>query len=187
MNNSRKQLRALAVDALMIALYVVLNTISEITIGTLKITFGPLPVLILAFYYIFDYGIMHASIVAFIGEFLAQLIHPIDFLIFIWSIPPIMRGVISSVLFLFIIKRKQYQNITKVNHFEYFVVILISGFVTTWLNTAVMATHALCFGYYSHAYVFGTLIMRFIAMVISSVIYTFIAKAVTDALYKAKV
>ncbi|MBR3996368.1 MAG: folate family ECF transporter S component [Clostridia bacterium] len=184
MSNFTNKNRTLVIDALMIALYVVLNTLGEIPIGNVKITFGPLPIILVAFYF----GIGHASIVAGAGEFVSQMLgYGLTWTTPLWTVPPIARAVIICILLSLIFKRKRYDTVTQVKYYEYFIILFISGFLTTILNTSVIALDAIIYSYYSYAYVFGDLILRFITMSVSTVIYMFVAKAVIDALYKAKI
>lgn len=182
MFGSRKQIRLLVIDSLMIAMYVVLNTITEIPIGNIKITFGPLPIIFIAFYL----GIRHVTIVAAIAEFLSQLLgYGLTLTTPLWILPVVVRGVLICILASLILKTKN-NDIRRMKHYEYFTIILITGFIVTILNTAVIAVDALIFGYYSYAYVFGDLFFRFISMILSTVVYTLITKTVIDTLHKVK-
>lgn len=183
MLKERNQLRQLIFDAIMIAMYVVLNTIAEIPLGNIRITLGPLPVVFVAFYF----GMSHSAVVAGVGEFISQMIgFGLTWTTPLWVVPPIARALSICIFLSVVLLRKKYPDITKVKYYEYFIIILLSGFITTVLNTAVIWLDAIIFNYYSYAYVFGNLIFRFVAMIISSVIYTIAAKAVIDAIYKIK-
>lgn len=184
MLNSKSFSKTLVIDAIMIALYVVLNTLAEIPLGNIKITLGPLPVILVAFYF----GIGHASVVAGIGEFISQLLgFGLTWTTPLWIIPTVARAVIICILLSPLMRVKKYENITKVKYYEYLIILLVSGLITTVLNTGVIALDAIIFGYYSYAYAFGDFVFRVLAAIISALIYTIISKAVIGALYKAKI
>ncbi len=182
MSSSKKEIRNLVIDALMIAVFVVLSRFLTIPVGNVKITIAALPIIFTAFYL----GIRHTVIVATLAEFLTQLLgYGLTPTTPLWMLPGILRGIIICILVSFLLKKKG-KTVQSISYFEYGIIILTTGIVVLLLNTAVIALDAIIYNYFSYAYVFGDFIFRFIAMIISSVIYMFITKAVIDSLFKAK-
>lgn len=177
--------RMVCIDAVMIALYVVLKLIANsIPLGNIKITLAPIAIIVMALYF----GVTHSSIVAFMGEFIFQLIgYGLTWTTALWGLPPLSRAVVICIILSLIMRIKNSKSITDIDAAEYLITIMISGFVATIFNTGIIALDAIIYHYYSYAYVFGNLGIRLLTMFISSVIYTLIAKAVIEALYKAKI
>ena len=183
MTESRKQLRYLILDALMIAMYVVFARFMTIQFGNIKITLAALPLIFIAFYL----GMRHSVVVSAIAEFLSQLLgFGLTITTPLWILPVVVRSVLICLLLSLIKKANSTDDIRAVKHIEYLFILLITGFVVTTLNTAVIAVDALIFDYYSQAYVFGDLIFRFISMILSTLVYTVVTKSVIDALYTRK-
>jgi uncharacterized membrane protein YraQ (UPF0718 family) len=61
---------------------------------------------------------------------------------------------------------------------------VLSALVVTALNTVIMAVDSMIYGYYSAAYVFGALIFRIIAGVITAVVFSFIIPPLIKQLKK---
>ncbi len=182
MSQSSKHIRNLVLDAVMIAMFVVLSRFMTIQFGNIKITLAALPIIFVAFHL----GIIHVTVVAAIAEFLSQLLgYGLTLTTPLWIIPVVVRGVLICILASLLLKAKKI-DIREMKHYEYFVILLITGFIVTVLNTAVIALDALIFGYYSYAYVFGDLFFRLVSMVISTVVYTIITKTVIDTLRRVK-
>lgn len=178
----RKQIKGLVIDALMIAMFVVLSKFFSISLGNVKITLAALPIAFTALYL----GMTHVIVVAAIGEFISQMIgYGLTYTTPLWIIPVVVRGILICLFASFIIKRRG-GDVRNIKYYEYFIILIISGAVVTVLNTAVIALDAVIFGYYSYAYVFGDLAFRFISMIASTVVYTAVTKTVIDALYRIR-
>ncbi len=176
--------KRIALDAIMIALYVVLNVLIEIPIGNVKFTFGPLPIIIASFYL----GTGHACIIAAFGEMLSQVLtYGVTYSFLLWPIPPIARALIISFLVFVLVKSRKNASLTEFGYLGYFIIILVSGFITTILNTGVIAVDALIYNYFSYKIVFGSLVVRIVVMAVSSVIYTAISKPIVDTLSRNRI
>lgn len=178
MTNTRKETYCLVLDALMIALFVVLSRLLSLEVLGVKITVAALPIVFTAFYL----GMKHTVIVAAIGEFISQLIgYGLSPTTVLWMIPVIVRGIVLC-FFIALYLRKNGGSIKAIKYSEYFVMILISAIIVFLLNTAVIIFDGWLYQYLSVPAALSQLLPRFISMCASVVIYTLITKAVVDAL-----
>ncbi|MCF0136461.1 MAG: folate family ECF transporter S component [Lachnospiraceae bacterium] len=171
------KLKRLVVGALCAALYTVLANYVSIHTLNMKLTFDMLPVLLCSILY----GPVDGLMVGLVGNFISQLIGPYGLSITtpLWMLPAGVRGLLVG----FWAKGKGFR-IEKVGLL--FPVILLTGILSTIINTGVMWVDAKVFGY-PFAATIPTILLRLIACLVTSVLFTAVLPPLTTALKKAKV
>lgn len=168
----KKIITRIAVCAILSALYFVFDLIS-IKAGPFKISVSGLPVILVAILY----GPIDAMIVGFTGAFLGQMVSfgftPTTLL---WVLPAIVRG-----LFVGLFTRKI--NILE-RPISLIVIIVASSLIVTTINTVVMYIDSVIYNYYSYAYIFGALITRYIAGIITAIIYSVLTPTIYEPVSK---
>ena len=153
--------KRIVTNAMLIAMYVVLSLFVSINLGNMKITFDALPILIGALLF----GPADGLLIGLLGAFFAQMLtYGFTPTTVLWILPAGVRGLLVGTA----AHKKNYA----LSHGELLVLIAVSSIVVTTLNTAVMAIDSLIYHYYSHAYVFGALVPRYIAGILTAVLYT---------------
>ena len=175
--------KRIAMNAVMIGVYVVLSMLA-IPIGGFKITFEHFPVVLCAVIF----GPVDAMLVGGIGELFNQLttfgVTPTTVL---WVLPIVFRGLILGLCVK--IFKKQMDSVAirgKKFPVVFLCVCVISGILSSFLNTFALYIDSKMFGYYTDALVFGSLSVRILLSSITSVIIGLTIKAVVHALYKSR-
>ena len=164
--------RRLAVDAMLAAMFVCLSLVS-ISLPNMKITLDSLPVLVAAFLL----GPLDALAVGLIGSFFNQLLtYGLTPTTVLWILPAGLRGLLVGLY----VKRHSFELTQKQTVF----IVVLSALAVTALNTLIMAVDSLIYGYYSAAYVFGALIFRIIAGVLTAVVFSLILPPLIKQLKK---
>lgn len=149
----------IAYDALLAALCAVLGYYA-IDLGNNKITLESLPVLIGALLF----GPVDAMLIALVGNLISQVLHyGFSATTILWILPHVLQGLFVGLY----VKKKNF----KLGTVEAIVVVVISELVTTILNTGVIYLDAKIYGYYSPAYVFGSLVVRLVTSAVKGVVY----------------
>ena len=164
--------RRLAVNAMLAAMFVCLSLVS-ISLPNMKITLDSLPVLVAAFLL----GPLDALAVGLIGSFFNQLLtYGLTPTTVLWILPAGLRGLLVGLY----VKRHSFELTQKQTVF----IVVLSALAVTALNTLIMAVDSLIYGYYSAAYVFGALIFRIIAGVLTAVVFSLILPPLIKQLKK---
>ncbi len=168
--------RRICLDGMMAAIYIALIFIT-IRIGDIRISFGALPIMFVTL----CLGLPDGLAVAFIGEFIGQMINygftPTTFL---WVIPPMLRVV---VLWLFHLPFKKKGDVLYNHIVWYYVGAIVAALFVTASNTLVMYLDAIIIGY-PITYVLVETIIRFAVGMLSSAICATILLPVTRVLKK---
>ena len=157
----QKKTVRLAINAVMIAVYIVLSLFA-IPIGGLKITFEHFPVVLCAIIF----GPIDAMLVGGIGEFINQMttfgFTPTTVL---WILPIVVRGLCMGL------GKNSMETIIQKKVPVVFVMVCVgSGLISSLLNTVALYVDSKLFGYYSFALVFGALSVRLLLSVLTSII-----------------
>ncbi|MEE1315440.1 MAG: ECF transporter S component [Faecalimonas sp.] len=182
MRENRRLTSRLALNAIFIALYIVLSMLA-ITIGGLKITFEHFPVILCAVLY----GPVDAILVGTMGELFNQLtsfgLTPTTLL---WILPIVFRGACIGICGKVLAKwMSPIAILQKKIPVCFLSICILSGIVSSALNTFAFYVDSKMFGYYSYVLVFGSLIARLALGVVTSVIIGYCVKTVLYALRKA--
>ncbi len=152
-----------------IALFFVLSFYGTINLGNIKITLQNIPLVIVAFLY----GPVEGALVGGMGMLLNQILGPfgITATTALWILPHTICGAYLGFMS------------KKINYNEFFKVALLivsALLILTVLNTAVIYIDSKVYGYYSKAYVFGTLIIRILAAIVNGIIYSLIIPKICE-------
>lgn len=166
----------IVIVGMLAALCFVLSAYVSIKAGNMKFTFAGLPILLAALLF----GPVDGMLVGGIGEFLSQIIgYSLTPTTILWIIPAVVRGLMVGLY----TKAKRGNPGTVGTS----VMIILSSLVVTLLNGLVIWADAVIMGYYSFAYVFGSTGWRFLASLITAVLYCVVIIPLTAALRKSGV
>lgn len=178
--------KRLVLNAVLIAIYVVLGYL-RIPIGnTFRISIAPFAVILCAL----AFGPLDGLIVGFMGEFLAQVLGPygLTYTTLLWCVGETVRGLLlglCTVLFL-----KQWMRSLSAPTRKQTVLILVccvvTGMISSLGNTLALYVDSKMLGYYSYAMVFGALLVRLLLSTVTSALLGYISLGIITALRKAK-
>lgn len=161
--------RKLVVIAMMVAVYVVLNTVGTIRLGWINISVSALPIIVGALLYGPGGGLM----VGLVGAFLGQLMtYGVTATTVLWIIPPAVRGLLIGLY----AKRCGYELSRK----QLVGVLIVTSLVVTLLNTGAIYLDSVIYGYYTYAYVFGKVGIRIVSGAVTAVAMAFVTPPVLD-------
>ena len=164
--------KRLALDAMLAAMFTVLSLVS-ISLPNMKITLDSLPVLVAAFLL----GPLDGLAVGLVGSFLNQLLtYGLTATTVLWILPAGLRGLLVGLY----VKRHGFELTQK----QTVLIVVLSALAVTALNTVIMAVDSLIYGYFSTAYVFGALVFRIIAGVLTAVIFSLLIPPLIKQLKK---
>ena len=179
--------RRLVLDAVLIALYVLLG-FAKIPIGNmLRINLASFAVVVCAV----AFSPVDGLIVGFMGEFLSQILGPYGMTptTALWALPEAVRGLMLGLMMLFF-ARKQL-NATALLKSKampwYLAACVIAGVVASLLNTFALYVDSKMFGYYNHYMVFGVLTVRLILAVVMSGAFGYVSLHIVSALKRNKI
>lgn len=168
----RKLITRICVCAILAALYFVFDLIS-IKAGPFKLSVSGLPIIIVAVIY----GPLDAMIVGFTGAFLGQLLsYGFTPTTILWCMPALVRG-----LFVGLFTKKLNP---KDEPIRLIIIIVISSLLVTTINTVVMYIDSKLYNYYSYAYIFGALAYRYIAGILTAIIYSVLTPVIYQPVNK---
>lgn len=162
MKKSRLTTRQMALDAMLVAMCTVLAAISLKLGGNLKITFESVPVHIAALLF----GPVDGMIVGGVGTFVYQVLfsgYGITATTALWILPYVACGLMVGLY----ARRKGYQ----LTRAQMVFIMIASELTITLLNTFALYVDSKIFGYYSAAFVFGTLALRLAICVAKAAVY----------------
>lgn len=166
MGKSKKRLniRMMAVDAVLIAMYVVLNSISFRT-ANIKFTLDAFPIIVGAVMF----GPLHGSIIGFLGSGIYQLFfsgYGISPTTLLWMLPVVIRGLIVGLYS----RHKSYEPPMG----GLVAITILAGVLTTAFNTLALYVDSIIYHYYSYELVFGLLIPKFIISIVLAIVFALI-------------
>ena len=173
--------KRLVVDAMLVAIYVVLGLL-RIQIGNaLRISIAPFAVILCAL----TFGPADGLIVGFMSEFLAQILGPYGLTptTLLWCVGETARGLLLGLCAMGL-KR---WNLSGVKHVAATVVFcIVTGIVSAFGNTLAVYVDSKMFGYYSYEIVFGVLAVRLAMYTAVSAVMGYISLPIMKALQKSK-
>lgn len=185
MKKTHFPVKRIALDAVMVALYIGLSFLS-IPLGGLKITFEALPVIICAV----AFGPVDAAIVGFLSEFLNQMLtYGFTPTTLLWVLPAVVRGLFIGLCVLAMkkhLKQDVFTLLKSKRSVWLLVICAVSGVLVSCINTFTLYVDSKMYGYYSYAMVFGVFWIRIISGIISSIAMGLLTSPVVLALQKAK-
>lgn len=163
--NKRFPIRRICRIGILAALYFALDLIS-IRAGNLRITFTSVPVVISALLF----GPLDAALVAFVGEFLNQMVtYGMSATIVLWLIPPMLRGIVVGIV---AGRCRRTGRLLEQRTVLYFAVSFAASIVVTVANTVSIWLDSVIWGYYTFAYVFGTALLRTVTGLVTALVVT---------------
>ena len=166
-------------DGMLLAIYIVLSTLTVRVTPNLQITFTGIAIIMA----VVLYGFSDAVLIALLGSFIAQLrgAYGLTITTPIWMIPPILRAVTFGLIYeLFL--RKQIRLEDKRALFITFAII--AGLVTTIANTIAIFLDAYIIGY-PVTMAFIESIFRFVSSIASSIFIALLCLPIIAALKHA--
>ena len=184
MRKSKLTVRRMAINAVMIAIYVVLAMYLTIPLGGLKITIEALPVIICAVLF----GPADAAIVGGLAEFINQLLtFGITPTTALWVLPAVVRGLFIGFCLLPMRKKSLGQPLLHGKRMIWFYIIcLVSAVIVSCLNTFTLYVDSKMFGYYSYAMVFGSFVLRIITGLVATTAMSAMTVPLVTAMRKAR-
>lgn len=187
MKKSTFPAKRLVLDAVLIALYVVLGFL-KIPIGNiLRVSIAPFAVVLCAV----AFSPLDGFLVGFLGEFLSQILGPYGLTptTLLWALPEGVRGLLLGCVMLFFAKK----NLTPGNLHKsksviwYLLACIIVGIVASLLNTLALYVDSKMFGYYNEYMVFGVLLTRLGLATVMSSLFGSITLPIVSALRRNKI
>lgn len=163
--------KRLVLDALMIALYVVLGFVS-INLGFIKLTFASFAIIVGALLY----GWKDGLIIGMLGEFLMQLMtYGITVTTPLWVLPAMARGLIIGLY----AQSRQFS----LSYKQTAIIVLISSLVVTTINSVVIWLDGVIY-HYAVQLTVGIIGIRYLNSVVMAAVYALLAPK-TVALLKS--
>lgn len=149
-------------DAMLAAACAVLGYIS-LSFGNLKITFESLPVLLAAFMF----GPVDGMLVGGIGTFIYQVLrYGMTATTLLWILPYVLCGLFTGLA------AKGSKN--RLDQKRIMLIVVLMGIMIFVVNTFGIYVDSKIYGYYSAAYVFGTVGIRFVLCIVKYVVFGFV-------------
>ena len=143
----------LTINAMLAALCAVLGYVS-LEMGNFKLTFESVPVLMAALMY----GPVSGALVGGVGTFIYQILrYGITVTTPLWIMPYVMAGFTVGLY----AKKHNFSSTNK----QLMLIIICAQLLIFVVNTASLTIDSLVYGYYSTAFIFGTLGLRFIVAI----------------------
>ena len=163
--------KKLVMIAMLTAVYVILCLVGTIRLWWMNISVATLPLILASLLY----GPIGGLFVGLLGSFLEQLLnYGLMATTVLWLVPNTVRGLLLGLYF----RKLNYRP----SRAQLIGALTVAALITTALNTAVMYFDSVVQGYYSYAYVFGGVVTRVIAGVITAVVMAFVAPPVVELL-----
>ena len=182
MKKSRFTARRIVLNAVLIALYIVLGFI-KIPIGNiLRVNMAPFAVVVCAV----AFSPMDGLLVGFLGEFLSQVLGPYGLTptTVLWALPEAARGLLLGLcMALFLRKCLADGGVHKAKSVGlYLACCILTGIIASLLNTFALYVDSKMFGYYTYYMVFGILIVRLSMALVMSGLFGYVALYIVAAL-----
>ena len=164
-------------DGMLLAMYIVLSTLTVRLTPNLQIAFTGLTVIMA----VVLYGLPDAILIAVLGSFIGQArgAYGLSITTPLWMVPPILRAVVFGIAYEIFLKKGIKLEDKKV---LFIVFAIIAGLVTTIANTGAIFLDAMVFEYPVSMAVAES-IFRFVSSILSSV---FIALVTLPIIYALK-
>ena len=157
--------------AMLTAVYVILCLVGTIRLWWMNISVATLPLILAALLF----GPVGGLFVGLLGSFLEQLLtYGLMATTVLLLVPNTVRGLLLGIYF----KKKNYHP----SRVQLIGALTVAALITTALNTLVMYLDSVVQGYYSYAYVFGGVVTRVLAGVVTAVVMAFVAPPVVGLL-----
>lgn len=154
--------KKLAVNGMMIAMYVVLSLLTIPLFGdSVEVTFAGLAVVVGAALF----GPVDGLMIGLLGSLMNQMLkYGFTATTVLWIIPAAARGLLVG----WYARRRGFRMSRK----QTTLIVVLSALLVTTLNTAAFYVDSKIYGYYSFAVIFGALIIRYVAGVLTAAAFS---------------
>ena len=185
-NSGRFPVKRLVLNAVLIAIYVVLGYM-RIPIGnTFRISVAPFAVILCAL----AFGPLDGLVVGFMGEFLAQVLGPYGLTqtTLLWCVGETVRGLLLGLCAVLFFRQWMRSLSAPTGKQTVFILVccVITGMISSLGNTLALYVDSKMLGYYSYAMVFGALLVRLLLSTVTSALLGYISLGIITTLRKAK-
>ena len=177
--------KRIALNAVFIAVYVVLRILNIPFGNAFRFTLAPFAVILCALLF----GSVDGLIVGFLGEFLSQILTygwtPTTLL---WCVGETVRGLILGLCAILFLK-KWLLGAQRLNGIKNVVLALccsVTGVLAALGQTFALYVDSNMFGYYRYEIVFGVLIWRVLVYIVLSVVFGYLSIPIISSLRKAR-
>lgn len=185
-NKGKMAVKRLAVNAMLIAIYVALRYFNIPFGNSFRFTLAPFPVILCALLY----GPVDGLIVGLLGEFLSQILGPYGLTptTLLWCLGETVRGGtlgLCSLLFL----RKWLLSVNRPGAKQVAVILLccvVTGVLASLGQTFALFVDSKMMGYYTYAMVFGVMVWRVLVYILLGGIFGGLSLPIIAALKKTK-
>lgn len=186
-NKSKYTTRRLVLDAVLIALYVILGFL-KIPIGNmLRINMASFAVVVCAV----AFSPIDGLIVGFMGEFLSQILGPYGMTptTALWSLPEGVRGLLLGIIMLIFVRKQLTPSklLKSKAIIWYLLACIVVGLIASLLNTFALYVDSKMFGYYNAYMVFGVLLIRLSLAAVMSGAFGYVTLHIVSALRRSKI
>jgi ECF transporter S component (folate family) len=175
----KKTIKRITGDGMLLAIYIVLSTLTVRVTPNLQITFTGLAIIMASVLY----GFGDSILIAVLGSFVAQLRGPYGLSVTtpIWMIPPVLRAIVFGLVY----EIYQKKGIRLQDKKILFVVwAIVAGLVTTVANTGAIFLDAKIFDYPVSMAVIES-VFRFLSSIASSIVIGLVCLPVIFAIDNA--
>ena len=178
---NRFTVHRLVVNAMMIAVYVVLRYLSIPFGNYFRFTMGPFAVIMCAMLF----GPVDGLLVGFLGEFLSQILGPYGLTqtTLLWCIGETVRGGTLGLLVLLCRKEQKESRRTKL----LLISCALTGILAALGQTFALYVDSKLMGYYTYVMVFGVLVWRLVVYIVLAVLMGYLCQPIIHALKKARI
>ena len=171
-----KTIKRITGDAMLLAMYIVLSTVTIKITPNLQITFTALTIIMACVLY----GFTDSILIAVLGSFVAQLrsIYGLTVTTPIWMIPPVLRAVTFGLIYEIYLKKNIHLEDKKLLFIVY---AIVAGLVTTIANTGAIFLDAKIIGYPVSLAIIES-IFRFVSSIATSIVCALVTLPVIYAL-----
>lgn len=186
--HKRMTTQRMVIDAVLIAIYVVLRFFNIQLGNSFRFTLAPFSVILCAVLY----GPLDGLIVGLVGEFLSQILGPFGLTVTtpLWCIGETVRGVVLGLCSMLFFKKKLPSIHRKKMETKYFVIMLIccvlTGVLAALGQTLALYVDSTLMGYYNYTMVFGVMIWRILVYILFSGLFGWLSVPIIYALKKEK-
>lgn len=187
MQNRRKMAtKRLAINAMLIAIYVALRYFNIPLGNSFRFTLAPFSVILCALLF----GPVDGMIVGLVGEFLSQVLGPYGLTptTLFWCIGETLRGLTLGLCSTLLLK-KWLLSAERLNKKQLVILLIccvVTGVLASLGQTFALYVDSKMMGYYTYAMVFGALVWRILVYVVLSGAFGYLSLPIISALRKTK-
>ena len=178
--------KRLAINAVLIAIYVTLRYFSIPFGDAFRFTLAPFAVILCALLY----GPVDGLIVGLLGEFLSQVLGPYGLTptTLLWCLGETLRGVTLGLCSLLYLKKWLFSGMPFTGRKPILLMLccVLTGVLASLGQTFALYVDSTLMGYYNYAMVFGVMAWRILIYAVLSVVFGYLCVPIISALRKAK-